>query len=401
MIKLMTGKTNTNFVRNLTILVLVFAAGVLIGGKNPQVLENLDTNRSTQNTNLPNRLDYSGVEEIYSKLKANYDGQLDQKKLEDGLKQGLVNAAGDPYTEYLNADDTKDFNNQLNGTFEGIGAELGKKDQSIVIVSPIAGFPAAKAGLKPKDVISDINGQSAFDISLSEAVQKIRGPKGSKVKLGIIRDGKKLEFSITREQITVPSVSKKVVNGIGVIKIVRFGDDTVELARKYANDLHSKNVKGIVLDLRGNPGGLLDAEVGVSSLWVNNGDTVLQEKRGGIVEKTYFAEGAPVLNGLPTVVLIDAGSASASEITAGALHDNGLATLIGTKSYGKGSVQEVLNLDNGGELKVTVARWYTPNGRNIDKQGIKPDKIVKFTASDSKAGRDPQLNAAIQHINVQ
>jgi carboxyl-terminal processing protease len=399
MVKLMTRKTKTNFVRNLAILVLVFAAGILIGGKNPQVLENLDTSRSTQNSSLPNKLDYSGVEEIYSKLKANYDGQLDQKKLEDGLKQGLVNAAGDPYTEYLNADDTKDFNDQLNGTFEGIGAELGKKDQSIVIVSPIAGFPAAKAGLKPKDVISDINGQSAFDISLSEAVQKIRGPKGSKVKLGIIRGGKKLEFSITRQQITVPSVSEKVVNGVGVIKIVRFGDDTVELARKYANDLHSKNVKGIVLDLRGNPGGLLDAAVGVSSLWLNKGDTVLQEKRGGIVEKTYFAEGAPVLNGLPTTVLIDAGSASASEITAGALHDNGLATLIGTKSYGKGSVQEVLNLDNGGELKVTVARWYTPNGRNIDKQGIKPDKIVKFTASDSKAGRDPQLDAAIQFLS--
>jgi carboxyl-terminal processing protease len=397
MIKLMTGKTNNNFVRNLAILVLVFAAGILIGGKNPQVLENLDSNRSTQNSSLPNRLDYSGVEEVYSKLKANYDGQLDQKKLEDGLKQGLVNAASDPYTEYLNADDTKEFNNQLNGTFEGIGAELGKKDQSIVIVSPIAGFPAAKAGLKPKDVITDINGQSAFDISLSEAVQKIRGPKGSKVKLGIIRGGKKLEFSITREQITVPSVSQKVVNGVGVIKIVRFGDDTVELARKYANDLSSQHVKGIVLDLRGNPGGLLDAAVGVSSLWLNKGDTVLQEKRGGVVEKTYFAEGTPVLNGLPTVVLIDAGSASASEITAGALHDNGVATLIGTKSYGKGSVQEVLNLDNGGELKVTVARWYTPNGRNIDKQGIKPDKTVKFT--DSMAGRDPQLDAALQFLS--
>ncbi|HEX5456213.1 MAG TPA: S41 family peptidase [Candidatus Saccharimonadales bacterium] len=394
----MTGKTNTKFIRNLIILILIFAAGVLVGGKNPGILDNLDSNRTTQNSSLPNRLDYSGVEEVYSKLRANFDGQLDQKKLEDGLKQGLVNAAGDPYTEYLNAQDTKDFNDELNGTFEGIGAELGKKDQSIVIVSPIAGFPAAKAGLKPKDVISDINGQSAFDISISEAVQKIRGPKGSKVKLGVIRDGKKLEFSITRAKITVPSVSEKVVGGVGVIKIIRFGDDTVNLARKYANDLNSKHVKGVVLDLRGNPGGLLDAAVGVSSLWLDKGDTVLQEKRGGIVEKTYFAEGNPVLGGIPTVVLIDAGSASASEITAGALHDNGVATLIGTKSYGKGSVQEVLNLDDGGELKVTVARWYTPKGRNIDKEGIKPDKTVKFTQADSKAGRDPQQDAAIQNL---
>lgn len=399
MVKLMTGNKNIKLISSLAILILVFAAGILVGGKNPQLIENLDGNRSTQNSKLPNKLDYSGVEELYSKLRADFDGQLDQKKLEDGLKQGLVNAAGDPYTEYLNAKDTKDFNDELNGTFEGIGAELGKKDQAIVIVSPISGYPAAKAGLRPKDIISDINGQSTLDMSLSEAVQKIRGPKGTKVELGVIRGGQKLKFSIVRAQITVPSVSEKVVGNIGVIKIIRFGDDTTDLARKYASDLRSKHVKGIVLDLRGNPGGLLDAAVGVSSLWLNKGDTVLQEKRGGMVEKTYYALGNPVLSGVPTVVLIDSGSASASEITAGALHDNGAAILMGTKSYGKGSVQEVLNLDNGGELKVTVARWYTPKGRNIDKEGIQPDKTVQFTAADSKAGQDPQFDAATRFLN--
>lgn len=396
------NRFNIKIVRNILIILAVFLAGSVIGTKNPDFFTNLRNEKSVQNQNLPGKLDYSGVEEVYAKLKANYDGQLDQNALEDGLKQGLVKAAGDPYTVYLNAKESKEFSEELSGSFEGIGAELGKDKQSIVIVSPIAGFPAAKAGLKPKDIISDINGQSAFDLSIDEAVQKIRGPKGTAVKLGVIRDGKKLEFNITRAEITIPSVTSKVVDGnIGVITISRFGDDTVELTTKYARELKGKNVKGIVLDLRGNPGGLLDAAVGVSSLWLPSGKTVLQEKRGGVVENTYYAKGDPILLGVPTVVLIDGGSASASEITAGALHDNGAATLIGEKSYGKGSVQQVLELGYGGELKVTVARWYTPKGINIDKSGIQPDKKVTISDSDITAKRDPQLDAAKQTLNKQ
>lgn len=390
---------NIKMVRNILLVVLIFVAGTWVGTKNPDFFTNLTNEKSVQKNNLPGKLDYSGVEEVYSKLRANYDGQLDVNTLEDGLKKGLVEAAGDPYTEYLNAKESKDFSEELTGSFEGIGAELGKDKQSIVIVSPIAGFPAAKAGLEPKDIISDIDGQSAFNLSIDEAVQKIRGPKGTTVKLGIIRDGKKLDFTITRAEIKIPSVKSKVVNGnIGVITISRFGDDTVDLTTKYAEELKGKGVKGIVLDLRGNPGGLLDAAVGVSSLWLDNGKTILQEKRGGIVENTYYAKGDPILIGIPTVVLIDDGSASASEITAGALHDNRVATLMGQKSYGKGSVQEVLDLGFGGELKVTVARWYTPNGRNIDKEGIEPDKKVSISDADVAAKRDPQLDAAINSL---
>lgn len=393
-------KFDSKIIRNLLILAVFFFIGALLGSKHPDFLSNLQDGNSTQQQNLPSKLDYSGVEEVYSKLRANFDGQLDQNALEDGLKQGLVKAAGDPYTEYLNAKESKDFNDELSGSFEGIGAELGKDKQSIVIVSPIAGFPAAKAGLKPKDVVAEIDGQSAYDLSIDEAVQKIRGPKGTDVKLGIVRDGKKQDFTITRAKITIPSVTSKVIAGnIGVITISRFGDDTVELTAKYARELKDKNVKGVILDLRGNPGGLLNAAVGVSSLWLSSGQTVLQEKRGGVVENTFYAKGQPVLKGLPTVVLINAGSASASEITAGALKDNGAATLIGEKSYGKGSVQEVLNLGYGGELKVTVARWYTPSGRNIDKEGIEPDKKIKISDADVAAKRDPQLDAAAASLN--
>lgn len=344
-------------------------------------------------------LSYNSVDEVYETLKDGYDGQLDTKKLEDGLKEGLVKAAGDPYTEYLTEEENKEFNEQLSGTFEGIGAELGKDGESIVIISPIAGFPAEKAGLKAKDIVSKINDETAFDISTTEAVKKIRGQKGTKVKLDVIRDGKPLTFEITRDQISIPSVKWEVnSDNIGVITISRFGEDTSSLTRQAAQELKAKNVKGIVLDMRGNPGGLLDAAVSVSSLWLPNGKTILQEKRDGKVVKTFRSTGAATLQGVPTVVLIDEGSASASEITAGALKDNNAASIVGTKSYGKGSVQELRELRSGGVLKVTIARWFTPGGRNIDKEGIEPDQKVEITDQNVAAGQDTQKGAALQKL---
>lgn len=341
------------------------------------------------------KLSFDGVQELYGELRQGFDGEIDTAKLEDGMKQGLVKAAGDPYTEYLTKEESKEFNEQLSGSFEGIGAELNKKDQTIVIVSPIAGFPAEKAGLKTDDIIGKVNGESVLDASLTETVKKIRGPKGTNVKLEIIRDGKPLTFDITREQISTPSVKWEVTgDNIGVMTISRYGDDTAELSRQAATEFKSKNVRGVVLDVRGNPGGLLDSAVKVSSLWLPNGKTVLQEKRNNTLVKTFTASGTPILQGTPTVVLIDGGSASASEITAGALKDNGAATLIGEKSYGKGSVQEIREQSGGGVLKVTIARWFTPNGRNIDKEGIEPDQAIKFTEEDATAKRDPQKDAA-------
>lgn len=383
---------------NIAILLIVFSIGVGIG--NGKIVFGPDAayHKSLQK-NASAKLDFSGVNEVYKMLYQSFDGTLDTQKLQDGMKDGLVKAAGDPYTEYMNAQDSKDFNDQLTGSFEGIGAELSKSGSSIVIVSPIAGYPADKAGLKPKDAIVEIDGQNTTDITISDAVKRIRGPKGSSVKLKVVRDGKVLDFTITRDTITLPSVKYEVVDGnIGVITISRFGSDTVELATKAANDLQAKGVKGIVLDLRGNPGGLLDAAVGVSSLWLDKGATVLQEKRDNKVIRTYHSDGTATLKGIPTVVLVDDGSASASEITAGALRDNNAATIVGVKTYGKGSVQEVRNLQNGGILKVTVARWFTPGGRNIDKQGIEPDQKVEFSDADIKAQKDVQKDAALAKL---
>jgi carboxyl-terminal processing protease len=338
---------------------------------------------------------------VYNSLRSNYDGKLDTTKLLDGMKTGLVQAAGDPYTEYFDASSASDFNNQLSGTFSGIGAELGQDAQgNLQIVSPIDGTPASKAGLKPQDIVTQIDGKTTSDMSVDEAVTKIRGKKGTKVMLQVVRDkADTLNFTITRDDIKIPSVSSKILDGnIGYMKINQFGSDTSSLAQKAAQDFKDKNVKGVVLDMRGNPGGLLDAAVNVSSLWLPGGKTILQEKRGGTVVSTETSTGNDILNGVPTAVLIDQGSASASEITAGALHDNGVASLFGVKSYGKGSVQQVINLPNSTEMKVTIARWYRPNGQNIDKKGITPEHAVKISADDVKAGNDPQKDAAVQFI---
>lgn len=392
------SKKTRSWLKRITLVVMagvIFAVGVNIG--NGRITFSSQTGVQK---NLPNKLDYSSVDELYKALKLNFDGKLDTNKLIDGAKQGLVKAAGDPHTEYLNAEAYKDFNDQLTGTFTGIGAELSQdaKD-NIVVVAPIAGFPAEKAGLKAKDIIVQIDGTTTTGMTVSEAVSKIRGPKGTTVTLKVVRDGELKEFKIVREDISVPSVTSKVENGVGYLTISRFGEDTASLSRKAAQSFKDQNVKGVILDLRSDPGGLLDAAVSVSSLWLPEGTTVLTERRDGVVTNTYKAEGNPLLQGVPTAVLIDSGSASASEITAGALKDNGVATLVGEKSYGKGSVQQIIKLNDGGVLKVTIARWYTPKGKNIDKEGITPDTVVTISAEDIKAGQDPQKAAALKAVN--
>ncbi|MBA2278993.1 S41 family peptidase [Candidatus Saccharibacteria bacterium] len=387
------------FLPRLSYLVLalaIFTAGWLAGCGRLQVRQ---YGAVSSNSGLPDKLDLSSVDSIYQSLKNNFDGTLDEAALLDGIKSGLAKATGDPYTEYFNAEGAEEFTNEIDGVFEGIGAQLGKDaDNNIIIISPLSGYPAERAGLKPKDIIAQIDGETAYDLTIGEAVDKIRGEKGTTVILTIVRDGKPIEIPVVREQIDVPSVKSEIKDGIGVIEITRFGDDTVELARKAAQDFKAANVKGIVLDLRGNPGGYLEGSVDVASLWLDKGTTILTERRENVVINTISAKGNPLLKGIPTIVLIDEGSASASEILAGALKDNNAATLIGQKSFGKGSVQQPVNLRDGGLLKVTIARWFTPAGKNIDKEGIEPDTAIELKPEDVTAGRDPQLDAAIAKL---
>lgn len=390
----------TRIVAAIVVAVGIFVVGVGVGNGKIRLIPDKTVNSSVQKQNIEN-LDYSSVEELYDGLRQKYDGQLDKEALMTGMKEGLVSASGDQYTEYFTPKEAKEFNEGLSGSFTGIGAELGKDAQgNIQIISPIAGFPAEKAGLKPKDVIAEINDKTTSGMNISDAVNNIRGEANTEVKLRIIRNNSEdLSFTITRAEITIASVKYSVKDGnIGYIQISRFSDDTVSLAKKAAQDLKSQGVKSVILDLRNDPGGLLDAAVSVSSLWLDKGATVLQEKRDDRLVKTYTASGENTLKGIPTIVLINEGSASASEIVAGALKDNGAAKLYGQKSYGKGSVQQLIDLDDGGVLKVTIARWFTPAGVNINKEGIKPDVEVTLTDDDAKNIRDPQLDKAVSDL---
>lgn len=374
------------------ILLAVFTLGVNTG--------NGRINFGTSNrSGLPEKLNYSSVNDIYDSLRANYNGKLTEAQVLDGLKHGIAESTNDPYTTYFTAKEAKTFSDDLNNSFSGIGAELGQdSDKNIIVISPITGFPAEKAGLKAQDIIASIDGISTQGMSVDAAVSKIRGPKGQVVKLGIVRGSDSLTLNITRDTIQVPSVNTKILDGnIGYLQITTFANDTGDLARKAAQDFKQKNVKGVIVDLRNDPGGYLDAAVDVSSLWIPKDSLVVNEK-GTSQNKQYVAHGDNLLHGIPTVVLVNSGSASASEITAGALHDTKNATIMGEKSYGKGVVQQLVNFPDGSQLKVTVASWYRPNGQNIQHKGITPDKIVKLTDADAKAKNDTQLKAAEEYL---
>lgn len=385
----------------LIVLALTFYVGTLVG-QGQTSLQLPWQKQQAVTKGLPGKLDYTTVNQVYKSLKDNYDGQLNAGQLEDGLKHGLAEATKDPYTVYFTPKEAKEFNDQLNNSFAGIGAKLKKDaDGNIVIDQPIDGFAAQKAGLQPHDIIIAINGQDATKLTLDDAVSKIRGPINTKVSLQIIRDrSQQLNFTITRQEITLPSVTTKILDGnVGYMQINSFADDTSDLAAKAAKDFKDKQVKAMILDLRDDPGGLLQAAIDVSNLWLPEGKTILQEKRGSTVQQTYYAQGGGVLQDVPTVVLVNGGSASASEITTGALHDNKAAYVIGEKTYGKGVVQQLIDFADGSQLKVTVASWYRPNGQNINKKGIQPDQKVDISDADAKAGNDTQLQAAQAYLN--
>lgn len=384
-----------------TVLIVVIVAAVaFIGGIRANDLFVLIGN--SENKGAPSQLNFASLQEVYGQLRKDFDGNIDASKLIDGAKQGMVAAAGDPYTVYFTNDQANQFFGDLEGTFQGIGAELDKRNNQLVIVSTIDNSPARKAGLQPGDVIIKVNDQDTSSWSVDQAVAAIRGNKGTTVKLGIVRNNQAQDFSIVRDEITSPSVTySEDSNNIGYMRISRFDKgDTSTLTAKAAQEFKDKGVKGIVLDLRGNGGGYLSAAQDVASLWLNNKE-VVQERRGDVVQQTLMSGTNPILAGIPTVVLVDGGSASASEIVAGALHDNGAAKLVGVKTFGKGSVQNIEQLPSGGDLKVTVAKWYTPAGKNINKEGIQPDVNVTISDDDIKNGRDPQKDKAFELVKGQ
>lgn len=344
-------------------------------------------------------LDLNSVQDTYRKLKLNFDGDLNVQNLINGASRGLVAATGDDYTVYLDKKEAEDFNKDMNGNIGGgIGAEIGSRNQRPTVLRTLPDTPAQKSGLLAGDAIVAVNDQSTSGWSVNDTVNKIRGEEGTTVKISVTRGTDLKEFTITRTKITSPSVELKYEGDIGILTMRRFDDTTVELSRRYAQEMKTKDVKGVILDLRGNGGGLLSAAQDVSGIWLEDRVVVSERGRGTKIQELRSGRNT-LLAGIPTAVLVNGSSASASEIVAGALKDYNVATLIGEKTFGKGSVQQLINLDSGAVLRVTIAKWYTPNGKNIKKDGIEPNKKVTLSADDINAGRDPQLDAALTLLN--
>lgn len=340
------------------------------------------------------QLDLSSVQATYQSVKDNFDGTIDEAKLVEGANRGLVEALGDQYTVYMSKKESSDFDNSLSGNIGGgVGIEISLRGDLPTVVRVLRDNPAEKAGVAVGDILTDVNGESVEKKTTTEIVTKIRGDAGTTVKLTVFRDGQPKDFTLTREVVNNPSVYGSVVNGVGIMTISRFDDKTGSLARSLATDFKTAGVKGVVLDLRGNGGGYVTAAQAVGGIWLDK-QLIVTEKHSGKVTDELKSGGSPILNGIPTVVLINSSSASASEIVAGALRDHKVATLMGEKSFGKGSVQKLIGLSEGTMLKITVARWYTPSGVNISEKGITPDTVVVRTADDYNANRDPQLDAA-------
>ena len=339
--------------------------------------------------------------------KSNYvdmSGVTDEKLLYGAIK-GMLGAIDDPYTVFFNPSDAKKFEQDLNGSFGGIGAEIGIRSEQLLVISPLKGNPAEAAGLRPMDKIWKVNDKETAGLSVEESVKLIRGEPGTKVTLSIFRDGwrEAKDFVITRAVIQVPTLDSEIKTTkagkkIAVMRLYNFNANVPSLFYTAATNVLTGGAEGIVLDLRNNPGGFLDVATNLAGYFVESGKTVVKEKKRGGEEELFVASGNALLSKLPIVVLINSGSASASEILAGAIKDLRGAQLIGEKSFGKGSVQKIETMSNGSTLKVTIAHWYTPNDTKIDKVGLKPDVEVKMTDEDFTKQRDPQMDKAMEVI---
>ena len=373
-------------------LVIVAIVSFVAGARSDALFANVASVFGVRTSNKT--IDLSSVQKTYQELVANYDGKLDTQKLIYGANRGLVEAAGDPHTAYMDPDETKEFDKSLSGQIGGgIGAEIGLRNNKPTIIKPLENSPAQKAGIKAGEVIIKVNDEASSDWSVEKVVSKIRGEVGTSVKLTLLSGDQTREVSVVRQNIVSPAVESEIDGEIGILKVNRFGDDAVSLSRKYASEFVEKGVKKVILDLRNNPGGTVRAAQGLLGIWLDN-QIAMTERRGSEIVKTLRTTGTPILGNMKTVVLINGNSASASEITAGALREYGKAALVGQKSYGKGSVQIVLGLPGGSQMKVTEARWYTPKGKNIDKTGIEPDVKVDLSSDDVNNNVDPQMDKA-------
>ncbi len=339
-------------------------------------------------------------EEVWTAIHERYvDDKIDDAALVRGAIRGLVSGLGDPYSTYFDPSEAKEFADEIKGTFEGVGMEVGFKENQLAIIAPLPGTPAERAGLQAGDLILQIDAQDTDGWSIDQAIKKIRGPKGSTVVFIIRRNqDEPKEIRVVRDTIVVSSVVAKMLgveqHQLGYIKISSFTEDTVAKVRQEIQGQLAKSAEGFVIDLRNNPGGLLDASVDIASIFVNDQVIVSEVDQAGR-RQDLRSSGGRLVDAQPVMVLVNGGSASASEIVAGALQDLDRATIIGQQTFGKGSVQQLDDLPDGSTLKLTIAKWYTPKNRSISEQGITPDIVVE-PGTDSTT--DPQLDRATSEL---
>ncbi len=396
------------------ILLLIFIAfllGLVSGRQSYKIIndasEVIDSgqvyNKKVEPKFLSNDVNFKMFWDAWKLIEDNYVQQpVSETKLYYGAIAGSVAALGDPHSIFFDPETNKKFNDELGGSFEGIGAEVAIKKEQLTIVAPLPDSPAEKGGLKSGDKIYAIDGEDTAGMSLDYAVSRIRGPRGSEVALTVASNGmdQVKEYKITRQKIQIQSVKWQMLdNNIVHLELRYFNEDTDADFNKAIMAIVAKNPKGIIFDLRNNPGGLLNTAIDVASEWVDDKIVVFEKYSDGRLQE-HKSTVTPRLKDFPTVVLINQGSASGSEIVAGALKDYKIATLVGEKSFGKGSVQSLYPLDDGSAIKLTIAQWLTPNENTIDGEGIKPDVEVELTEDDFGNDKDPQLDKAVEILQT-
>lgn len=419
------SKKITNILLGISLVVLLFGSGYKLGEfttasskieRNDYNVLNSSPKSTTRQEQLKN-IDFGLFWDTWDKIEQKYvdKKKIDPKKMFYGAIKGMVASVDDPYTFFLTPDENKQSKDDLGGRFEGIGAQLGLKANRIVVVAPLKDSPAIKAGILSGDFISKVNGESTKDWTLPQAVSKIRGEKGTKVKLSLDRNGKEINVEVVRDVIRVESVELKLdekagncqinCNQVAYLKLNQFGENTVDEWEIKIADIKrawdAKKIKGMVLDLRGNPGGYLESSVYLAGEFLPKGKTVVKQESTSLENKNYTVMRTGSLLDIPLVVLVDKGSASAAEILSGALRDHKRAVLVGEKTFGKGSVQEALDLKDGAGLHVTIAKWILPNGDWINHKGIEPSVTIenKVPEGDTQTRElDAQLDKAIEEV---
>lgn len=385
-----------------------FIGGVLVGYENrPAALAILNVINKDNGKPADAQVDFSPYWQAWKIVKDKY---VDRTKIEDqklvwGSIEGMVRSLGDPYSVFFPPQEAKSFQETVSGNFQGVGMEIGTKNGVLTVIAPIKGSPAFKAGIKSGDKIIKINGKDSADMSPDIAAQNIKGERGTKVKLTLFRDGvlKPFDLEITRDVIEIPTIeTEKKADGVFVVRLYNFSANAAFAFRGAIREFVSSGSNKLVLDLRGNPGGYLENAVDIASWFLPLDKIVAREQFVGGKEDLYKSRGYDVFKSVPVIILVDGGSASASEILAGALREQGAAKLVGEKTFGKGSVQELIPMMSGTSIKVTIAKWLTPKGVSLSQNGLDPDYIVKPPKDDGKVGQygertvDPQMDKALE-----